>query len=199
LYTQRLAALGHTCTGIDFGPAAIAYARAHAREGACQYRHEDIRTAEYGTGYGLVMLIFGELNVFRPAEAKQILAKAYAALAPQGLLLLEPHTFAKIMAIGKQPPTWSSHRQGLFADTPHLYLHESHWNEAERVATQRYYIVDAATGGVQVHASSMQAYRDDDYRALLTEQGFAAITCFPALGDGSADAAAGLLAIVARK
>lgn len=66
LYTARLAGLGHSCTGIDFSPASIAYAKeqAIARDLNCQYSEADIRSAEYGSGYDLVMSIFGEFNVF---------------------------------------------------------------------------------------------------------------------------------------
>src|SRR5512137_2029703 len=53
LYSSRLAQRDHTCVGIDFGPASIAYAREIARKQqlACDYRLEDIRHADYGTGY----------------------------------------------------------------------------------------------------------------------------------------------------
>lgn len=68
LYSTRLARLGHTCVGIDFSPASIRYARetAEREELACTFRHEDIRSADYGSGYNLAMLIFGEINVFCP-------------------------------------------------------------------------------------------------------------------------------------
>ncbi|MEZ4560527.1 MAG: hypothetical protein R2854_29525 [Caldilineaceae bacterium] len=65
-----------------------------------------------GTGYGLVMLIFGEFNVFRPEEARTILEKAYAALAPGGLVLLEPHTFAMVEQLGRQPASWYKRPHG---------------------------------------------------------------------------------------
>jgi 2-polyprenyl-3-methyl-5-hydroxy-6-metoxy-1,4-benzoquinol methylase len=54
LYTARLAALGHDCTGIDFAPAAIAYARTTAQDASlrCTYQLADIRTADYGHGSG---------------------------------------------------------------------------------------------------------------------------------------------------
>ena len=86
LYTQRLARLGHQCTGIDFSPASIAYAREQAERAGldCKYIQADIRTADFGEGYGLVMFIFGEFNVFRPAEAKDLLIKAHRALVPNG-------------------------------------------------------------------------------------------------------------------
>ena len=98
LYTSRLARLGHRCVGIDFSPAAIAHATAQAAdEGlACRYERADLRAADFGTGFGLAMLIFGELNVFPRAAAHQILAKAHAALDEGGILVLEPHTFAAV-------------------------------------------------------------------------------------------------------
>jgi 2-polyprenyl-3-methyl-5-hydroxy-6-metoxy-1,4-benzoquinol methylase len=65
LYTSRPARLGHTCVGIDFSPAAIAHARAtaDAQQFNCQYRLEDLRSAVFGSGFGLVMCVFGEINV----------------------------------------------------------------------------------------------------------------------------------------
>jgi 2-polyprenyl-3-methyl-5-hydroxy-6-metoxy-1,4-benzoquinol methylase len=82
LYTSRLAKLGHECVGIDYSPASVAYAAEHARgeDLRCEYRQEDIREAEYGESFGLVMLINGELNVFAPEDAKGILRKCHAAL-----------------------------------------------------------------------------------------------------------------------
>ena len=200
-YASRLAARGHTVRGIDFGPASIAYAVAHAQEHglACTYVRHDIRTADFGTGYGLVMLIFGEFNVFRPEEARAILEKAYAALAPGGLVLLEPHTFAMVEQLGRQPASWYSAPTGLFAAQPHLCLQECFWDEAAAVATERYFVVDAMTGAVTRHASSMQAYTDAQYRGLLTDVGFTEVTLLPTWGDQSDTFSEGLLVLHARK
>jgi 2-polyprenyl-3-methyl-5-hydroxy-6-metoxy-1,4-benzoquinol methylase len=100
-YTSRLARLGHRCTGLDFSPASIAYAQqtAQAEQLECRYLQADITTADYGAGYDLAMLIFGEFNVFRPATARLILSKAYQALKDGGTLLLEPHTFEAIQRV----------------------------------------------------------------------------------------------------
>ena len=69
-YANRLAALGHACTGIDYSPASIAYAVEHApaRGLPCVYVQDDIRNAAFGTGYDLVMCVFGEFNVFRQSD-----------------------------------------------------------------------------------------------------------------------------------
>jgi SAM-dependent methyltransferase len=201
LYTNRLARLGHACTGIDFSPASIAYAREQA-EGTgldCNYIQQDIRTADYGEEVGFVMLIFGEFNVFRPAEAKDILSKALRALAPDGLLLLEPHTFEKVGETGMRPPSWYSTEKGLFSDEPHLLLRENFWDAEEHVAIERYHIITAASGEVTSHSSSMQAYTDEEYRSLLAECGFGKVTLFPALGKTAGSSEAGLIAVLAQK
>ena len=198
LYASRFAALGHTCTGIDFSPASVEYARQEAAEQHlnCTFIHEDVRRADYGSGYDLAMLIFGEFNVFTPDDARLILRKAHAALNPGGALLLEPHTDEMIYEIGHQPDTWYTASSGLFSDKPHLSLHEHLWNGVQRVTIQRYFIIDATSGAATRWASSMQAYTQDEYRALLTECGFGDIEFYASL-NGDDDVQPGLLAILA--
>lgn len=201
LYTSRLARYGHTCVGIDFSPASIAYAREQAEQAEldCRYVHEDIRVAEYGAGFGLVMLVYGEFNVFRPADARKILEKAHAALASGGKLLLEPHTLAAVRRQGTLPATWYSSAGRLFSDEPYLCLEESFWDSADRIATARYFIIDAQTGEVTRYASSMQAYTDAEYESLLAECGFGNVALHPSLSGSSDDGQSDLLVLVAEK
>ncbi len=200
LYTSRLARLGHECVGIDFSPAAIAYAGEAARaEGLrCRYQQADIRRADYGAGYQLVMLIFGEFNVFRPTDAHLISLKACQALGPGGLFLLEVSTEAEVRQMGQGPATWYSAPGGLFSDRPHLCLYEPAWDAERRAATERYYVVDGATREVARYASSSQAYSEAEYRATLQQAGFSAVEVRPAAERG-ADWPGGFLVIVARK
>lgn len=201
LYTSRLAQRGHECTGIDYSPASIAYAVDRARSGnlRCRYLGEDLRRAEYGTGFGLVMLIFGELNVFRPTDARAILEKANRALAKDGLLLLEPHTFDVVRTIGEAGRHWYSGERGLFSDRPHLCLQEHSWDPASNTATIRYFIVDATSGEVSSHAQSFQAYSDGEYLSLLAGCGFDGVELIPSLAGAAGEPTDGLIAIVARK
>ncbi|MFC2023505.1 class I SAM-dependent methyltransferase [Chloroflexota bacterium] len=201
LYMNRLAQLGHRCVGIDFSPASIAYARAQAEEAGleCTTILRDIRTADYGDGFGLAMLIFGEFNVFRPEEARGILEKARLALVPGGFLLLEPHTFEAVLKIGRQPSSWHTTEKGLFSDEPYLCLQENFWDTEDNVSIERYYIIDAATGEVERHSASMQAYTDEEYRSLLAECGFGEVVLYSSL-NGSVDSfAGGLVGILAQK
>jgi SAM-dependent methyltransferase len=184
LYASRLATLGHQCVGVDFSPASIRYATEHAaRETlACTYVHEDIRTADFGAGFELVMFLFGELNVFRPADAGTILAKANGALAPGGTLLLEPHQFDVVEKIGTQAPSWHTAEAGLFSEQPHLWLQENSWNPTAQTATTRFFVIDAATGEVHQLTQTMQAYTDQEYGRMLEQAGFAAVKFLPSFG-----------------
>lgn len=201
LYTSRLARLGHHCVGIDFSPASIAYAREQAEETGleCTYLEQDIRTANYGVEYGLVMSIFGEFNVFRPEEAKGILTKACRALIPNGFMLLEPHAFDTVVKIGSRPSSWCSTEKGLFSSEPHICLLESLWDADHNVAIERYYVIDAATGKVTFSSSSMQAYTNNEYQSLLAECGFGEVAFYPSLGEDADSPQGDLIAILARK
>jgi SAM-dependent methyltransferase len=184
LYAQRLARRGCACSGIDFSPASIRYAVEKAEREALpiRYRLEDIRQAEFGSDYDLAMLIFGEFNVFKPADAQHLLKKMHAALKPGGRLLLEPMTLEAARRAGAAGASWSAQVSGLFAPQPHLLLEEAFWNEADLTATTRYYIVDAASGQVTRHASSFQGYSLNGYEALLNQCGFDEVSFYPELG-----------------
>ncbi|MBN1305266.1 MAG: methyltransferase domain-containing protein [Anaerolineales bacterium] len=186
LYTSRLAKLGHVCHGIDFSPASIAYARENAPEG-CSYEQADLRAAVFGLNYDLVMFIFGEFNAFRPEDARLILDKVYAALAPGGKLLMEVSTFEGLEQQGCQPAMWYSAEQGLFSANPHLCLMESYWDEALSVSTERYWILDQVERKVDCYSASLQAYQEAAYRELAAASGFVTLQLFPTL-TGEEDA-----------
>jgi SAM-dependent methyltransferase len=196
-YTARLAKLGHVCRGIDFGPASIEYAVKHAHEN-CTYTLGDVRTTGFGSGYDLVMLIFGEFNVFKPEDAKLILKKAYAALNPGGKILLEVTTCDAVYELGVQPATWYSAENELFADQPHLCLMESFWDDELSVAIERYYILDADSGDVTRYSASTQAYENDQFIALLEDTGFHSSEFFPSL-TGESDDQSQMIVLLAQK
>ena len=185
LYLERLAKLGHECHGIDYAPAAVQYARevAGRERSQCTYRQEDIRVARFGTGFGLVMLVFGQLNVFRREEAGVIISRAFEALEPGGVILLEPQRFQSVERTGRSGNTWYScgERGGLFSEAPHLCLSESFWDPIGRTTTQRFHIVRASDGATASHSMSVEAYEDSQYRMLLQRAGFEEICFYPSL------------------
>lgn len=203
LYAGRLSRLGHDCFGIDFSPASIRHAEretcAADRGGECRCVCADVRTAEFGSGFDLAMLIFGEFNVFRRSDAADILARAFDALAPGGRLLLEPQTLETVRETGEGPPTWYSSDGGLFLDGPHVCLKESFWDPESRTATTRFYVLDATTGSVERHAMTAQGYEESELASMLADAGFEGGDFMPSLAGVAVEDQAGLFAVVARK
>jgi SAM-dependent methyltransferase len=188
LYVNRLAKLGHHCVGIDFSPASIVYAKHTARSESldCQFVEADMREAAYGRDFDMVMLINGEFNVFSPADARLILSKAYQALKPGGILVLEPHTFEAIWQWGERTPSWYSSKKGVFSSTPHIVMEEFFWNQDLHTTTNRYFILDANSNEVILYSQSLMAYKNREYGSLLQDNGFTAVDFYPSL-TGSTD------------
>ena len=142
----------------------------------CTYVQQDLRQAELGVEqYELAMLLFGELNVFQPAQIRRLLTNANRALVHGGILLLEPHTYAAVRKMGRSEPTWFSSEGGLFSERPHLVLIENHWNRIDKTTTVRHYVIDAERGDVVRYAQSFQAYLAEEYDAMLRSCGFQSI------------------------
>jgi SAM-dependent methyltransferase len=196
LYMQRLARSGHTVSGIDFSPASVQYARAEAkREGLeMDVVEGDLRQTPFGGPFDLVTLLFGELNVFRPVDARLIAAKAAESLAAGGKLLLEVSTADAVRAKAT-PPRWYAMSCDIWSDRPHVVLQDAAWDEATYTSTVRYYVIDAETNVVECSAVTYQAYSDASLRELLRANGFAGV--FAGKGWKSGDA--GLLAVVAER
>jgi len=198
LYTTRLAKLGHTCLGVDVAPASIEYAKQNALPG-CEYLLADIRNAEYGENYDLVIFIFGAFNLFRAEDASSIIEKAFRALKPGGLLLLEASSLDAIDQIGNQPAMWYSAENGLFLDRAHLCLMESFWDDEQKIATERFYIIDSVTGDVTRHAASTQAYEDDEVEGILQSIGFKNVNFYPSLTGKDEEDISDFLVVTAQR
>ena len=199
LYLHRLARLGYRCHGIDFSPAAIRHARSVAAAEAldCTFERADLRQADLGRGYALVLLVYGQVNVFPRPVARDILSRAHAALAPGGTLVLEPQTPEAVRATGHGDATWTSARSGLFAAGPHLLLEERFWDAPSRTATERWHVVHADTARVERYAMSTCSYDERELIDLLAAIGFAQVRTHPSLTGQDGPAAPGLFGITA--
>ena len=153
----------------------------------------------YGEGYGLAMMVYGEFNVFKEEDIRAFLRMAYDSLEKGGVFIAEPHTFDAVKSFGEAPPSWYSGESMLFSDEPHLALMECFWNESHRVTINRYIIVDAASAEATLHASTMQAYTNEEYEALLRDAGFSEIELHDSLTGDEEDRNEQLMVLVGRK
>lgn len=206
LYCAELSRRGHTCVGLDYGPASIDYAKETASsEGlSATYRLGDMRTADFGGPYDLAMQLFGELNVFSPLDASTILSKAYSALRPGGTLLMEAHTLDAFTR-DHEPRTWYSASGGLFAPGPYLVLNENYWDDATNQGTRRYFVVEpnsddpAAAPTITAMAQSFQGYREHEYEELLLRHGFQNFRLLPGLAHDRLDTDPNFCLLVAQR
>lgn len=199
LYTSRLAEYGHECVGIDFAPASIDYANTMAlkKNLNCVYRQEDIINADYGNGFDLVMLVFSEFNTFQEIDAHTILESSHQSLKPGGKILLEVPNYEAVEQLGDQPSVWYSEKNGLFSNEPYLCLTESFWNDEKRVAIERYYIITGLSQDVKIYMNCTNAYKDDEFKRMLSNAGFTRINFHPSLTGAKEQQMDGMFVIIA--
>jgi SAM-dependent methyltransferase len=201
LYAHRLASLGCEVVGLDFSPASIRHAGEVAEDRGlrCRFIRADLRDAAFGDGFDLVIMVFGQLNVFPRDRATEIVSKAHAALEPGGCLLLELQDADQIRKGGEAGPSWYSAPTGLFSDTPHLVLQENSWHAEARASTIRFMVIDAVTGAVRSYALSNEAYSDEELDRALRSAGFGEVQRFPSLRGTPATEETDLPVVVARR
>ena len=172
-YSHRLTMRGHCCHGIDFGPASVDYARQHnPDESRCDFVLGDIREVQFGGPYDLAMILFGELNVFSPAEAIAILCKTQASLNPQGKLIVEIQTAEAVESVGRSEPNERHFESGLFSDRPHHCLTQNQWLPEHQVTIQTFYVTETENGQTQQFHSTTKAWQDNELIELLKNAGF---------------------------
>ncbi len=201
LYAHRLSARGCECVGMDFSPASIRHAgeAAAADDLPCRFVLADLRDEAFGNGFDLVMMIYGQFNVFPRRRGLEILRKAHAAIVPGGRLLLEVQSAKLVQRGGESGPNWYSAPSGLFSDEPHLVLQENFWDAEAAASTARFLVIDAQTASVNSYALSNEAYTEDELNDALHMAGFGEVEHFPSLTGSAAEAEAGLPVVVARR
>ncbi len=140
-YTRLLAERGFHCTGVDFSPASITWARQQAQAANLNidYIQQDIRTYHPTEPFDFIMMTFGELNVFSAADAQSLISHCAQWLKPDGKLLVEVHTFDEVKRQGMAQPGWQRCPHGLFLAEPHLLLTENAWDEEAQTSSTQFW------------------------------------------------------------
>ena len=174
LHSLDFARRGHSTYGIDFSPASIEWAQSQTEEQSLSsdFVHGDIRNAEFGTGYDLAILLFGEMNVFTAEDLSLIARKTRAALNTGGMLMLEPHEPGVIRANFETAPSWSAQESGLFSDRPHMLIDEGFWHDDVQMAVKRWYVVDSETNEVTNYSQTVVEHTKAELVKLIEAEGF---------------------------
>lgn len=172
-YTHMLAGHGFRCTGVDFSPASIAYARLQAQEAGLdiEYLQQDVRAYSPAQQFDFIMMTFGELNVFSALDTHALLSHCAQWLVSGGKLLTEVHTFDEIKRQGMAAASWQRCPQGLFLARPHLLLTEHAWDEKAQTSSTLFWAIDER-GNATRFGNQMTAWHDDEYHRLINDCGF---------------------------
>lgn len=183
LYAVEFAKRGVAVTGVDFSPAAIAYARQLAQRegvnGRCHFHQKDIRhMGLVENNFDAAILLYGQLTVFRPEEAQAILATLKQQLKPDGKMCVELLNPEKIDRNNSQ--WWFTDDTGLWGDAPFLHLGERFWLPEARTSAERYYIIHLETGELTHVELCDQSYRPEEMVDMMRQAGFTTVTVHPA-------------------
>ncbi|MCB9418469.1 MAG: class I SAM-dependent methyltransferase [Ardenticatenaceae bacterium] len=183
LYATAFAQRGIRVTGVDFGPASIAYAKELAIEKGvvahCQFIQQDVRQMDFAdSDFDAALFIYGQLAVFKREEAQQLLHQVARSLRPGGRLVVELLNQDRVDK--KDSTWWYTDNTGLWGDAPFLHLGERQWHADEQISYERFHILHLETGQLdEVHLCD-QTYAVDDMTAMMREAGFTSVDVYPA-------------------
>jgi SAM-dependent methyltransferase len=182
LYAVEFARRGCQVTGIDFSPAAIAYARDQARhlriEDRCRFVEQDVRSMNFsGSGFDAATFIYGQLAVFPQEEAKTLLAQIAQSLRPGGRICVELLNQDRVDK--KNSTWWFTDDGGLWGDKPFLHLGERFWREDLKMSTERFQTLNLDTGELDEIVLCDQTYSVDSMVGMMKETGFVSVDVHP--------------------
>jgi SAM-dependent methyltransferase len=182
LYAVEFARRGCQITGIDFSPASITYARDLAlSEGLatqCVFVEQDVRRMDYPeASFEAALLIYGQLAVFKRAEAQALLTQIAQALKPGGKLCVELLNQNKVDKT--QHTWWFTDDKGLWDDRPFLHLGERFWHEAEEISIERFHIIHLETGELTQISLCDQTYAIKTMVDMMKQAGFDSVETYP--------------------
>ena len=171
-HTQNLAVLGHQCTGVDFSPASVEYARTQAHSFTSpKYIEADILKTNLPINMDLVMILFGQFDTFSPKNQSRILNKVRKALKPGSLLLLEIHSLDQVRRMGTSTPTSRRLDEGLFSDGPHSLLTQNYWHKETQTAVQEWTVIQKGRSPARYHTTT-KAQDKRQFKMLLKSADF---------------------------
>ena len=90
-HANRLAALSHSVTGVDYMPGFLALARQKAADMGVQvdYRQGDMRQVSFLEEFDRVLLLFTSFGYFEDSENEQVVENMARALKPGGCLMFD--------------------------------------------------------------------------------------------------------------
>ena len=143
IYAELFHEAGYQVTGMDFSKRSVSYAQdSAARKGyGITYHCQDYLTLDYAGQFDIATLINYDFGVLSAADREKLLAKLYAALKPNGLLIFDVFTPHRAHS-REESSTWEySSTGGFFSPQPYLCLNSFFLYEEGRIYCDRHIII----------------------------------------------------------
>ncbi len=183
LYAVELARRGCLVTGVDFSPAAIAYAKDLALSqgvaAGCTFIEQDVRCMDFVEAeFDAAIFLYGQLAVFSKAEAQGLLTKLSHLLKPGGKLCVELLNQDRVDKTHSE--WWFTDDKGLWGDRPFLHLGERFWYETEQMSLEHFYVIHLETGQLTEISLSDQTYAVETMTGMMSQAGFRSVEVYQA-------------------
>lgn len=173
IYAQAFANLGYTVTGVDISSSSLAYAKhvALAANQPITYLCQDYVTTPLPGRYDLAICIYCDFGALIPPEQARFLKHVHAALAENGLLILD--VFGPgLCRVCKEERSWRYQAAaGFWSATPHYELSEHLHFSAAKAWGHRTIILEEG-GPAKTYINWDQYYTEAEITGVLACNGF---------------------------
>ena len=176
IYLEKLSALGHACTGMDFSANSLAYARKQARQKGLdiQYIQQNYLELDFAEKYDLLILIYTDIGVLLPEERGRLLDRIHRALKPGGIYIFDVLNERNLRQKFQETQVLSHEPGGFWKPVPYMELASGYHYPDHKVFLKQHCILD--------EEDQMWTYRfwthyfsTEDVIRLLSAGGFTAI------------------------
>jgi SAM-dependent methyltransferase len=199
LYTSRFAAAGAEVTGIDFSERSLAYARERARADGLRvdYVRADYLGYASAKRFDLVTIIMCDYCALGPERRRVLLEAFRRQVKREGALLLDVYSHAAFEA-RRESSSWARGQlDGFWSPAPYFGFLSSFKYEAEKVALDKYTIVEESR--TRVVYNWYQHFSPASLTAELEAGGFQVEELLGDVGGSAYDPSSPEFAVVARR
>lgn len=145
LYTNGLAELGASVTGVDFSRNSLAHARsvAESRNLEVTYHQANYLDLELEGSFDLILLIFGDFCALGPKQRRSLLDSVATWLSPGGRFLFDVSNTALFESIKESATYEVAPEGGFWSPDPYFLFTNSFKYQADMAYLDRYVIIEA--------------------------------------------------------
>lgn len=175
IYLERLAQLGHRCTGVDFSENSIAFAKGQAKQKQLDinYLCQNYLELDFESQFDLVMLIYTDLGVLLPDERSRLLKNIHRALKPGGIFIFDVVNERNGEQKFREESTWTYTPGGFWKDEPYMEVAAVYHYPEAKVFLRQHTIMDESENAVN-YRFWMHYFSPGDIERILGEHGFSA-------------------------